>query len=163
MPTTLDIADQFIELLVGVTHLRPRLISPEHKTPFKQQLENLKNSGVINFEDRPLLFRLYNLISRSKTPPTMGEVSSELGIPLSSATRIVDGLVNANLLERINDPLDRRVVRIQMSELGKQFAQTASDHLKQRIISLLDNLSPTEQEQLLQLMTKLFKSMEAEK
>jgi len=163
MSTTKDIADQFIELLAGVTHLRPKLISPEHKTHFRQQLENLKNSGVVNFEERPILFRICILISRSKTPPTMGELSSELGVPLSSTTRIVDGLVNVNLLERINDPLDRRVVRIQMSELGKQFSQTASDHLRKRITNLLDILSPTEQEQLLQLVTKLFNSMKAER
>ena len=126
-------------------------------------MESLKKSGIVNFEDRPLLFRILILLSRSKTPPTMGDLSGELGIPLSSTTRIVDGLVNANLLERINDPLDRRVVRIQMSEHRKQFSQTATDHIKQRVTSLLNTFSPSEQEQLLQLATKLYKSMEAEK
>jgi DNA-binding MarR family transcriptional regulator len=126
-------------------------------------MERLKNSGMVNFEDRPMLFRILIFLSRNKTPPTMGELSSELGIPLSSATRIVDGLVNANLLERINDPQDRRVVRIQMSEHGKQFSQTATAHIKQRITSLLDNLSTAEQVQLLKLVTKLFTSMEAER
>jgi DNA-binding MarR family transcriptional regulator len=50
-----------------------------------------------------------------------------------------------------------------MSEHGKQFSQTATNHIKQHITNLLDNFSPTEQEQLLQLVTKLFKSMEAER
>lgn len=161
--TTQDIADRFVELLQGFVQLRPRLIAPEHAPHFRQQMENLKNSGMVNFEDRPLLFRMLIVLSRSNTPPTMGELSSDLGIPLSSATRIVDGLVNANLLERINDPQDRRVVRIQMSQHGKQFAQATTDHIKQHIASLLENFSPTEQEQLFQLVTKLFKSMEAER
>jgi DNA-binding MarR family transcriptional regulator len=163
MSTTQEFADQFVELLQGFVQLRPRLIAAEHSPLFRQQMESLKNSGMVNFEDRPILFRLLILLSRSKTPPTMGELSSELGIPLSSTTRIVEGLVNANLMERINDPLDRRVVRIQMSEYGKQFSQTAKDHIKQHIRSLLDNFSAAEQEQLLQLVTKLFKSMEAER
>ena len=163
MSTTKEIAEQFVELLEGFVQLRPRLISPDHSSLFKQQMESLKNSGMVNFEDRPMLFRLLFLLSRSKTPPTMGELSSELSIPLSSSTRIVDGLVNAKLLERVNDPLDRRVVRIQMSEYGKQFSQTATEHIKQHIASLLNNFSPAEQEQLLQLVTKLFKSMEAER
>jgi DNA-binding MarR family transcriptional regulator len=163
MPDLDELADQFVELLQGFIQMRPKLIAPEHAPHFRKQMESLKNSGMVNFEDRPLLFRILILVSRSKTPPTMGELSSELNIPLSSSTRIVDGLVNANLLERINDPLDRRVVRIQMSEFGRQFSQTATDHIKQQIISLLDNFSPVEQEQLLQLMTKLFRSLEAEK
>jgi DNA-binding MarR family transcriptional regulator len=163
MSTTQDIADQFVELLQGFVNLRPTLITPEHTPHFKQQMESLKNSGMVNFEDRPMLLRIFFLLSRSTTSPTMGELSGDLGLPLSSATRIVDGLVNANLLERINDPLDRRVVRIHMSEYGKQFSQTATDHIKQHITSLLDNFSTTEQDQLLQLVTKLFKSMEAER
>ena len=163
MSNTQEIADQFVELLQGFVQLRPRLIAPDHAPHFGQQLESLKNSGMVNFEDRPLLFRILIMVSRSKTPPTMGELSSELGIPLSSSTRIVDGLVNANLLERVNDPLDRRVVRIQMSEHGKQFAETATEHIKEHIASLLKTFSPAEQEQLLQLVTKLFQSMEAER
>jgi DNA-binding MarR family transcriptional regulator len=163
MPIPQDTVDQFVELLQGFVQLRPKLITPEYTPHFSQQMENLKNSGMVNFEDRPILFRILIFLSRNKTPPTMGELSGELGIPLSSATRIVDGLVNANLLARINDPQDRRVVRIQMSEHGKQFSQTATNHIKQHITNLLDNFSPTEQEQLLQLVTKLFKSMEAER
>jgi DNA-binding MarR family transcriptional regulator len=163
MPTTQETADRLVELLQGFVRLRPKLISPEHTPHFGQQMESLKNSGMVNFEDRPILFRILIMLSRSITPPTMGDLSSELGIPLSSTTRVVDGLVNAKLLERINDPLDRRVVRIQMSEYGKQFSQTTTDHIKQHICSLLDNFSPTEQEQLLQLMTKLLNSLEAEK
>jgi hypothetical protein len=37
------------------------------------------------------------------------------------------------------------------------------DYIKQRIISLLENFSTVEQEQLLQLMTKLFNSLKAER
>jgi DNA-binding MarR family transcriptional regulator len=163
MPTTQDIADEFFDLLQGFIHLRPRMIIPEHAADFKKQMESLKNSGLVNIEDRPLLFRVLILLSRNKTSPTMGELSSELGIPLSTTTRIVDGLVHVNLLERTNDPLDRRVVRIQMSEYGKQFSQKAADHIKGRITGLLGNFTPSEQEQFLQLVSKLYKCMEAER
>jgi DNA-binding MarR family transcriptional regulator len=163
MSTTQEITQQFVELLQGFIHLQPKLIVPEHIAHFKQQMESLKNTGMVHFEDRPMLFRILILLANSKTPPTMGELSGELGIPLSSATRIVDNLVNANLLERVNDSHDRRVVRIQMSVYGKQFSQTAMDYIKQRIISLLENFSTVEQEQLLQLMTKLFNSLKAER
>ena len=162
MSSTQEIADQFVELLQSFIHLRPKLIVPEHVVRFKQQMEILKNSGMVNFEDRPMLFQIFIMLSHSEIPPTMGELSGELGIPLSSATRIVDGLVNANLLERINDLHDRRVVRIQMSAYGRQFMVTAMDFIKNRVMSLLENFSPQEQELLLQLLTKFFNTLKAE-
>ncbi len=162
MPTTEQTADQFLELLQGFLRLHPKLIKPEQAAQFKKQMERLRKSGMANPEDRPLFFRIFAILTHRTTPPTMGELSSELGIPLSSATRIVDLLVDNDFVERINDPNDRRVVRIQMSESGKRFSKIAMEFVKQRIVSLLENFSPSEQKQLLQLMTKLLTSLQAE-
>ncbi len=93
----------------------------------------------------------------------MGELSSELDIPLSSTTSIVDWLVRAKFVERIPDSSDRRVIRIQSSENGRQFYKTAIDFNKKRITHVLGNFSADEQKQLLGLMKKLFDSLLAEK
>ncbi len=161
--TTGQISEQFMELLQGFIRLRPNLIFPEEVTHFKKQMETLRSSGLAASGDHRYLFRILIILAHSPNPPTMGELSSDLGIPLSSTTRIVDWLVNAGFVERTNDPNDRRVVRVQMSRMGKQFFQSLSGFIKQRINHLLDNFSPLEQQQLLQLMTKLFNSLAAEK
>jgi DNA-binding MarR family transcriptional regulator len=157
-----QISDQFFDLIQRFIHLRPKLVVPEHIARFKQQLHNLKLGGATNQEDRAFIFRIFIILEQSETPPTMGELSTELGIPLSSATRIVDGLVNANYLERVNDAHDRRVVRVQMTKTGRDIYQTTIDFNKQRISRMLSKFTPEEQTQLLYLMDKLFNSLIAE-
>lgn len=49
----------------------------------------------------------------------MGDISSELGVSLATATGVVDRLVERNLLIRNGDPDDRRVVLCQLSNDGE--------------------------------------------
>jgi DNA-binding MarR family transcriptional regulator len=157
--TTDPIADQFFELVQRFIHLRPKLVVPDYVVRFKQQMQNLKLGGAANQEDRAFIFRIFIILERSGTPPTMGELSMELGIPLSSATRLVDGLVGANFIERIADKNDRRIVRVQMSKTGREIYQAVMEFNKQRIVHMLGKFTPEEQTQLLYLMNKLFDSL----
>ena len=157
--TTDQIADQFFELVQRFIHLRPKLVLPEHVARFKQQMQNLKIGGATNQEDRAFVFRIFIILERSGTPPTMGELSAELGIPFSSATRIVDGLVNGYFIERIPDESDRRIVRVQMTTTGREIYQAAMEFNKQRIAHMLGKFTLEEQTQLLYLMNKLFDSL----
>jgi DNA-binding MarR family transcriptional regulator len=155
-------ADQFFELVQRFIHLRPKLAVPEHIARFKHQMQNLKLDGAAHQEDRAFIFRIFIILERNETPPTMGELSLELGIPLSSTTRIVDGLVSANSMERVQDANDRRVVRVQMTKAGREVYRSVKEFNKQRISNMLSKFSPDEQTQLLYLMNKLFDSLIAE-
>ena len=155
-------SDEFFEMVQRFIHLRPKMVVPDHIARFKQQMQNCKPGGAVNPEDRAFIFRIFIILERNETPPTMGELSTELEIPLSSATRIIDGLVSAKFIERVHDLTDRRVVRVQMSKTGKEFYQTAREFNKKRITRMLDNFSPEEKAQLLYLMNKLFDAMTAE-
>jgi DNA-binding MarR family transcriptional regulator len=127
----------------------------------KQQIADLRNGVGGSPGDRIFLFRTLDILTQSETGPTMGELSAELGIPLSSATRMADGLVRANFAERCADPGDRRVVRLCMTATGRQFVRTATGYIRQHIVDLLGHLTADEQAQLLRLMTKLIDSVEA--
>ena len=154
-----QIADQFFELVQRFVHLRPKLVLPEHVARFKEQMQNLKVGGATNQEDRAFIFRIFIILQRAGTPPTMGELSTELGIPLSSSTRLVDGLVGANFIERIPDKNDRRIVRVKMTVTGREIYQAVMKFNKQRIAHMLSKFTPDEQVQLLNLMNKLFDSL----
>ena len=156
---TEQIADQFFELVQRFIHLRPKLVVPEHIARFKREMQSLKLGGATNQEDRAFIFRIFIILERSGMYPTMGELSMELGIPLSTATRIVDGLVSASFIERIPDESDRRVVRVKMTETGREIYQSAMEFNKQRIAHMLSKFTPEEQGQLLFLMNKLFDSL----
>jgi DNA-binding MarR family transcriptional regulator len=154
-------ADQFIELIQKFICLRPRMVPPEHVVQFKKKMEALKGSGYSS-EDHAFVFRVLILLSQSAEPMTMSKLSTELNLPMSSATRIVDWLVRGDMVERVNDPNDRRVVRVSISKNGRNMYETGMAHNKKRISQLLKDFTADEQAQLLYLMNKLFNSMMTE-
>ena len=155
--------NQFLMLAKRFVRLRPRLIVPDERmATFKARIRQLHERGKYSHEDEWYLFRIPLLLAQRDTPPTMSEVSAELGIPMSSATRMADWLVRAKIVDRCSDPSDRRVVRLCMTEGGQELLRVAGDYMRARIQQLLHHFSEEEQEQLLRLMTKLVDSIEAE-
>jgi DNA-binding MarR family transcriptional regulator len=162
MMSTEQTAEQFMGLLQRYICLRPKLILPEHILQLKKKMEAFRSSGY-GSEDHGFVFRILILLSQSVEPLTMSELSSELNVPMSTATRIVDGLVRSGMAERVNDSNDRRVVRVGMSQNGRELYETGMAYNKQRIAKLLKNFTAEEQAQLLKLMNKLFDALLDEK
>ena len=52
-------------------------------------------------------------------PERMGSIAGQLNISLSSATSMIDRLIEKDLVERSPDPNDRRVVLCQLTPKGK--------------------------------------------
>jgi len=155
-------ADQFVELIQRYMRLRPRLIQPEHVLQFKKKMSSLRNAGY-SPEDHEFLFRIFALLSQNQEPITMSELSSTLNVPMSTATRIVDGLVKNDMAERVNDTNDRRIVRVGMSQNGRELYEMGMAYNKERITRLLKDFTAEEQAQLLNLMNKLFEALLNEK
>lgn len=67
----------------------------------------------------------------------LGDVASFLVMTLSAASKLVDGLVTANLVTRESDPLDRRKIMLRLTPTGqKKFAaarQATADFLTERV------------------------------
>jgi DNA-binding MarR family transcriptional regulator len=152
--TSDQIANQFLELFQRAISIRHNLNPPEHLVNLKRHLERFNPGGGDLQMNFMLLFRVFAILEQKETPPTMGEMSTELNIPLSSATRTVDWLVSSNIVERINDPDDRRVVRIRLTDTGLKLYQTEMDYRKSQIKRLLAHFSPEERQQLLHLLRK---------
>ncbi len=147
--------EEFIELFHRYMNLHIKLELPEDVALFRKKMAALRGASH-TFEDKAFLYRIFILLSQGEEPLTMGRLSSELDVPLSTTTRIVDGLVQAGMVERVNDPSDRRVVRVGMSENGRELYEAGMAYNKQRIAKLLNAFTAQEQEQLLKLMNKLF-------
>lgn len=154
-------AEQFIELVQRYMRLRPKLIQPEYVVQFKKKMAAFRNSG--HSEDHEFVFRILMLLSQKEDPLTMSELSSELNVPMSTATRIVDGLVRGGMAERVNDANDRRVVRVGMSRNGRELYEAGIAYNKQRIAKWLQDFSAEEQAELMRLMNKLFDAVMNEK
>jgi DNA-binding MarR family transcriptional regulator len=64
--------------------------------------------------------------------PTIGDVAGYLLLRHHSAVGLVDRAVKAGLVERHEDPEDRRVVRLRLTEHGAQtLLQLATLHLEE--------------------------------
>lgn len=53
-------------------------------------------------------------------PQRMGDIAATLGIGLSSATNVIDRLVGKGLVQRSQDPADRRLVLCSLTVAGQQ-------------------------------------------
>src|SRR5690625_7126834 len=83
---------------------------------------------------------------------TIGELSNKNGLAFSTTTDLVDRMEKNELVERIRDSNDRRVVRIQVLEKGKTIIHEVITERQKYLGDVLQNFS---HEQTLQLDTLL--------
>ncbi len=72
----------------------------------------------------------------------MSDVAEGLGISFPAATKTIDRLVRKGLASRAEDPHDRRVVRIRLTEHGKKLVTDIYQERAQRFGSVLDRIDP---------------------
>jgi len=83
---------------------------------------------------------------------TMRELAKELDVGESAATAVVDRLVRQGLVVRRDDPTDRRVVRLALSDTGESLVVKLHASACRKTADLLVSLSD---EQLVQLVTTM--------
>ncbi|NLZ38901.1 MAG: MarR family transcriptional regulator [Firmicutes bacterium] len=96
---------------------------------------------------------------------TMGELSSEIYLAESAATRLVDRLVKMNLAKRKGDQKDRRIVRVYLTPYGRQLANLVFERRKSRFDNLAARLLPEEREMLVlsvKAVLRVFEELEKE-
>ncbi len=94
---------------------------------------------------------------------TMGKLSSEIYLAESAATRLVNRLVNLNLVKRRGDDKDRRVVRVTLTSYGRQLSRLVFERRSFRFNNLAQHLSTEERENLivsLQSVMRVFEELE---
>ena len=88
-------------------------------------------------------------------PIAMTDFSEALGVPLSTATRMVERLIEKGLAVRSRIEDDRRVVRVELSEEGKKLNQHFLEQRTQMGRQMLAPLTHGEREIFIELMTKI--------
>jgi DNA-binding MarR family transcriptional regulator len=85
----------------------------------------------------------------------LSELAHQLGIVPRSATSVVDDLEAAGLVARQPDPDDRRATLVNLTPAGTKLLTTIRRHRRDAMVSLVERLAPTEQADLLRLLTRL--------
>ncbi|HYN13836.1 MAG TPA: MarR family transcriptional regulator [Burkholderiales bacterium] len=100
-------------------------------------------------------FDLLAQLERHPEGLKMNELSRLLMVTGGNVTAIVDQLEKEALLERLDEPADRRAFRIRLTRVGeRQFAEMARAH-EEWVVELLAGLSRREHDELLRLLAKL--------
>ncbi len=157
---------QFMEIVRQFVCLRHRLraMLPEDVAQARARFAKLfpeeQARSVIDYD---LLYRVGVLLSIWQEPMTMGELGQALDVPLSTATRVVDLLVENGFARRVPDAEDRRVVRVTLTDTGLEMYQTINGFVRKRVERLLQVLTPEEQETLITLMGKFVEAFDEER
>jgi DNA-binding MarR family transcriptional regulator len=79
----------------------------------------------------------------------VSEISEYLDVTTAAASQIVDRLVQANLIQRNEDPNDRRAKQIELSAKGKAIIEKGVEARNKWLDDLAAHLSPQQREQVI--------------
>jgi len=100
-------------------------------------------------------FDLMAQLERHPEGLKMNELSRLLMVTGGNVTTIVDQLEKEGLVERLDEPADRRAFRIHLTRTGERtFADMAREH-EEWVLGLVSGLSRREQDDLLRLLAKV--------
>ncbi len=88
----------------------------------------------------------------SRAAPNLGAVASGLGVHPSNATRAVDRLVSAGLLDRSDDPTDRRNLVLALTAKGQDLVDEVMNQRRDAIGAILDRMPPARRRSLVPVM-----------
>ena len=82
----------------------------------------------------------------------MSELAKACGMPLPTATHVVDKLVKNNLVKRTLDENDRRVIFVEFTEEGRKVMTVCDAHHKENVKKMMSILDKGDQERLVSTM-----------
>jgi DNA-binding MarR family transcriptional regulator len=95
----------------------------------------------------------------------ISDISNRFEITSAAASQLVDKLVQSGLIQRAEDPHDRRAKLLNITEKGKELIQQGTQRRYLWLEDLARKLSPEEREQVneaLQIMTRAAQELETE-
>jgi DNA-binding MarR family transcriptional regulator len=127
-PVQSQVASEVADLLQAVTHRLRRearaVLGPEGVTPAQ--------------------VRALRTIARLRAPTRMSELADELQIARRSATSLVDELAARGFVVRGHDPVDGRVVTVEVTEAGHALLTELADRRRRTTAGMLGALSDSE-------------------
>jgi DNA-binding MarR family transcriptional regulator len=101
---------------------------------------------------------LLALDSDDGEPCPIRQLAGELGITAPSATRAVDALVERGLISRSEDPEDRRVRRIAITEAGRRVVGELASRRAAGLEAFADGLNASQRRKLLAALEALLEN-----
>lgn len=141
------------------------ILDPDQVAFLEKELRHI--SGIIKQKGREIL-STYTI-----TPPqfvalqwllelgdmTIGDLSNKMYLAFSTTTDLIDRMEKSELVKRIRDEQDRRVVRIHLLEEGARIIEEVIDKRQQYLEDVLQHFDQAEVANLAILLEKLHQEM----
>ncbi len=119
-------------------------------------LVGVSAASVAAVEDQVTLPQLRVLVMAGDDvePLTLTRVASILGVHPSNATRTVDRLVTAGLLDRRDNPDDRRQLQLTLTARGRALVAQVMNHRRAAIEAVVRRMQPEAQQRLAEALAE---------
>ncbi|MBE6071500.1 MAG: MarR family transcriptional regulator [Clostridium butyricum] len=100
-------------------------------------------------------------LARVNSAP-ISQIASTLNISKSNMTPIIDKLISYGLVKRYNDPKDRRILRVELTDLALKIFDTFKDYMRSTLLgklSLLSNEDISEIQTCIEKLTIVFSKL----
>jgi DNA-binding MarR family transcriptional regulator len=99
--------------------------------------------------------RMLFLVEAAPQAPALHELGTRLGLSMAATGRAADALVRIGLVDRHEDPLDRRVKRITLTQAGRDLMQRLSAARRDDMRHFAELLSEQERTRLNQALAPI--------
>ena len=90
---------------------------------------------------------------------TMNELSRQMGLAKSTMTRIVNNMVREGWIEQVNDPKDRRLVNVHLTQRGRRMAERLGLSSQEYVQRILRHIPSEKMPQVLESLQWIVKSI----
>jgi len=115
-----------------------------------RDFKRFMDSSGLSFSQINILMRLVHSHITS-----VSEIGEELGVTNAAASQAVDRLVDLGLIERTEDPVDRRAKRLALTPKGRALIEEGIAARSKWIEGLTDALTPDQQNMIISALTLL--------
>jgi MarR family transcriptional regulator, organic hydroperoxide resistance regulator len=106
------------------------------------------------------LSQLHLVLPLADGPKGVGALADCAGVAPPTASRMIDGLARAGVVDRVQDPDDRRAVLVSLTDEGRRALQQKRRTLNALRRRIAAGLSPEEQAQAAPLLRRLAELMD---
>ena len=143
--TTQQIFDDIIKLILRIEHLNVfRSIAPN-----------------LTIRENNVLILLYYYESEFGKTLTIKDISCFYEIKSSTAIQFVNSLEKYGYIIRMNDPNDKRVTLVTLTEYGKEVGKIISGRTHEMVQKILEKQEKEELEQAFQVIHKMINTIES--
>jgi DNA-binding MarR family transcriptional regulator len=103
--------------------------------------------------------KVLDAVAGAREELTMGVLADRLGLSVATTSRTVEGLLRRALLERREDPADRRAKRVRLTEAGRRAVDRVATARLQGTEEALAQLPPAHRQRLHEALVPILELM----